>query len=58
MENLNHKSKNLERKYLNNMWKNQLVKVKNSFLELRNNYIQLKDGALKDREINIKREIE
>ena len=40
------------------MWKNQLVKVKNSLLELRNNYIQLKDGALKDREINIKREIE
>ena len=40
------------------MWKNQLVKVKNSLLELRNNYIQLKDGALKDREINIKRETE
>ena len=40
------------------MWKNQLVKVKNSLLELRNNYIQLKDGALKDREINIKSEIE
>ena len=58
IENLNYKSKNLERKYLNNMWNNQLVKVKINLLELGNNYIQLKDGALKDREINIKREIE
>ena len=30
MENLNYKNENIERKYLNNMRKNQFLKVKNS----------------------------
>ena len=34
MENPNYKNENIERKYLNNMRKNQLLKVKNSLLEL------------------------
>ena len=30
MENSNYKNENIEKKYLNNMQKNQLLKVKNS----------------------------
>ena len=58
MENPNHNSKNIERKYLNNMQKNQLLKVKNNLLELGKDFIELKDKELKDRELTIKREIE
>ena len=43
MENLNYKSKSIEKKYLNNMRKNQLLKVKNSLLELEKDFIELKD---------------
>ena len=53
MENPNYKNKNIEIKYLNNMRKNQFLKVKNSLLELKKDLIELKDRALK-----IKREIE
>ena len=58
MENPNHNSKNIERKYLNNMQKNQLLKVKNNLLEIGKDFIELKDKELKDRELTIKREIE
>ena len=58
MENQNYKNENIERKYLKNMRKNQLLKVKNSLLELGKDFIELKDIELKDREVNIKREIE
>ena len=34
MENPNYKKRNIERKYLNNMRKNQFLKVKTSLLEL------------------------
>ena len=34
VENPNYKNENTERKYLNNMQKNQFLKVKNSLLEL------------------------
>ena len=34
MENQNYKNGNIARKYLNNMQKNQFLKVKNSLLEL------------------------
>ena len=53
MKNPNYKNKNTERKYLNNMQKNQFLKVKNSLLELENDFIELKD-----KEVKIKREIE
>ena len=34
MENPSYKNKNIERKYLNNMPKNQFLKMQNSLLEL------------------------
>ena len=34
MENVNYSNKNIERKYLNNMRKNQFLKVENSLSEL------------------------
>ena len=37
--------------------KYRFLKVKKSLLELENNFIGLKDGALKDRELEIKKEI-
>ena len=58
MKNLNYKNKNIERKYLNNTWKNQFLKIKNSLLELEKQFIDLKDRELKDRGEKIKREIE
>ena len=47
MENPNYKNKNIEIKYLNNMRKNQFLKVKNSLLELKKDFMELKDRALK-----------
>ena len=58
MKNPNYKNENIERKYLKNMRKNRLLKVKNSLLELEKDFIELKDIELKDREVKIKREIE
>ena len=58
MENTNYQNKNVERKYLNKMQKNQFSKVKNSFLELEKDFIKLKDSELKDWEVKIKIEIE
>ena len=43
MENPNHKNENTETKYLSNMQKNQILKVKNSFLELEKDFIELND---------------
>ena len=58
MENLNSNNETIERKYLNNMRKNQFLKVKNGLLELEKIFIELKDRELKDRETKIKTEIE
>ena len=58
MENPNYKNNNTERKFLKIMQKNQFLKVKNSLLELEKDFIELKDIELKEREVNIKREIE
>ena len=58
MENSNYKQKNIDIKYLNNIWKNQFLKLKNSLLDSEKDFIELKDRELKDREVNIKREIE
>ena len=43
MENPNDKNENIETKYLNNMRKNQFLKLKNSVLELKKDFIELKD---------------
>ena len=58
MENPNYKNNNTERKFLKIMQKNKFLKVKNSLLELEKDFIELKDIELKEREVNIKREIE
>ena len=58
MENSNYKEKNIDMKYLNNIWKNQFLKLKNNLLDSEKDFIELKDRELKDREVNIKREIE
>ena len=43
MENLNYKNEKIEKKYLNNMQKNQFQKVKNSLLESGKDFIEWKD---------------
>ena len=58
IENSNYKIKNIDGKYLNNMHKNQFLKVKNSLLELEKGFIDLQNRELKDRELKIKRKIE
>ena len=58
MENSNNKNKNIEIKYLKNIWKNWLLKVRNSLLELEKNFRGLKDRELKDREVKTNRDIE
>ena len=58
IKNLNYKNKNIERKYLNNMWKKQFLKVKNSLLKLEKDFVELKDRELKDRDVKIKIEKE
>ena len=49
MENSNYKNENIETKYLNEMPKNQFLKVRNTILELEKDCIELKDRQLKDR---------
>ena len=46
MENPNYKNKNIERKFLKIMQKNQFLKVKKSLLELEKDFIELKDREL------------
>ena len=58
MENPNYKNEKIERKYLNDMRRNQCLKVKDSRLELKRYFIESKDRELKDRDLKIKREIE
>ena len=53
MENSNYKNIYIETKYLNNMRKNQFLKVKNSHLELGIYFIELKDRESKDRKVFI-----
>ena len=58
MENPNYKTENIDKKYLDNMQKNQfkegIAKVRNSLLEIEKDFIELKDRGLKDRELKIK----
>ena len=58
MQKWNYNNENNERKHLNIMQKNQMLRVKNSLLDLEIDIIDLKDIGLRDREIKIKREIE
>ena len=58
MENPNYNSGNIEKKYLNNMQKNQILNVKDGLLELEKDLTDLKDSELKDKEVKIKRKIE
>ena len=58
MENPNYKNKNIEKNYLNKAQMNQFLKMKSSLLKLeKKQFIELKDRELKDREVEIKREI-
>lgn len=50
MEILNYKKENIERNYLNSMWKKQFIKVKNRSFELEDYLIEWKDKELRDRE--------
>ena len=58
MENPNYKIENIEKKYLNNMRKNQILKIKKNLLELEKDLIELRDRELKDKEMKTKREKE
>ena len=58
MENPNYKNENIEKKYLNNMRKNQFLKIKKNLLELEKDLVELKDRELKDKEMKTKREKE
>ena len=58
MENPNHKNENTEKKYLKILRMKQFLKVKNGLLELEKYFVELKDIELKDRELEIKGEIE
>ena len=58
MENPNYKNENIEKKHLNNMQKNQFLKIKKNLLELEKDLMELKDRELKDREMKTKREKE
>ena len=51
MENTNYKNKDVGKKFLKIMQKNQFLKVKNSLLELEKDFIELKDVESKDREV-------
>ena len=43
MKNPNYKNENVEIKFLNNMQKNQFLKVKNSLIKLGKDFMELKD---------------
>ena len=53
-----YKNERTEMKYLSNIWKDRILKIKNSFLELEKNLKELKDRELKAREIKIGKEKE
>ena len=53
-----YKNERTEMKYLSNIWKDRILKIKNSFLELEKNLKELKDRELQAREIKIGKEIE
>ena len=56
-KNLNYKNENIKRKYLSNVQRNKLLKVKSIPLELENYFLEIKERDLKDGEGKVKREI-
>ena len=58
MGNQDYKNENIERKYLENMWYNQFLRVKNSPFGLEKDFTELKYIELKDRIEKIKKEID
>ena len=54
MKNSNYKNKNIKTKYLHNIQKNLIVKVKNSLVELEKDFKKSKNRELRDREVKIK----
>ena len=58
MESLDNKNGDIDRKLLENMLKNQFLKIKNSLLKLEKKFLELKDKELKDRDIKVIKEIE
>ena len=54
----NYKNENAETKYLNNIYKDKILKVKSNLWELGKDFKELRHRELKDRKINFRREIE
>ena len=54
----NYKNENAETKYLNNIQKGKILKVKSNLWELGKDFKELRHRELKDRKINFRREIE
>ena len=48
----------LRQKNLNDIWNNQILKIKNNLLELEQYFTELRDRELKETEVKIKGEIE
>ena len=53
----NYLSEKIERKYLSNMRKNKLLRVKNRLFKLKKYFIEIKDSKLTDRQVILKQEI-
>lgn len=53
----NYLSEKIERKYLSNMRKNKLLRVKNRLFKLKIYFIEIKDSKLTDRQVILKQEI-
>ena len=53
----NYLSEKIERKYLSNMRKNKLLRVKNRLFKLKKYFIEMKDSKLTDRQVILKQEI-
>lgn len=53
----NYLSEKIERKYLSNMRKNKLLRVKNRLFKLKRYFIEIKDSKLTDRQVILKQEI-
>lgn len=53
----NYLSEKIERKYLSNMRKNKLLRVKNRLFKLKRYFMEIKDSKLTDRQVILKQEI-
>ena len=56
MKNSKYEIKNIEKKYLNIMQKNPLLRINNGLLE--KDFIELEERELRDKKVKIKRELE